>query len=146
MIRRRQLPNIFEYRSEIPNPYYSDVSDDSYFGYAVNSGLFLGYDNPRIYYVASAPQSNFQTGEVFIFDISDYQLQKRIKTYNKFSGSQMGEYFGYSLLVDDFNGDDLPDLAVGAPFYSKTGDYENGGVYIYMNTGSVSILNHLVKR
>lgn len=146
MIRRRQLPNIFEYRSEIPNPYYSDVSDDSYFGYAVNSGLFLGYDNPRIYYVASAPQSNLQTGEVFIFDISDYQLQKRIKTYNKFSGSQMGEYFGYSLLVDDFNGDDLPDLAVGAPFYSKTGDYENGGVYIYMNTGSVSILNHLVKR
>lgn len=138
-IRRRQLPSFFEYRSEIPNPYFSEISDDSYFGYAVSSGQFLGYDIARIYYVASAPQSNLQTGEVFIFDISDYQLHKRIKTYNKFSGTQMGEYFGYSLLVDDFNGDDLPDLVVSAPFYSKTGVYENGAIYVFMNTGSVSM-------
>lgn len=134
-IRRRQT---LDYRSEIPNPFYSDVSDDSYFGYAVSSASFLGNEVPKIHYVASAPQSSFKTGEVFVFDIEDYNFDQKIKVYNKFSGSQMGEYFGYTLLTEDFNNDGLPDIAVSGPFYSKTKDYENGAVYIFINKGNVS--------
>lgn len=134
VIRKRQL---FEYRSEIPNPYFAELSDDSYFGYAVSSAFFLGPTQKRLFYVASAPQANKQTGQVFIFDIEDFQFQKRIKVFNQFEGTQMGEYFGYTLLTDDFNNDGYPDLAVSAPFYSKTGLAENGAVYIFINDGNV---------
>lgn len=133
--RRRQL---FEFRSEIPSPYYSDITDDSYFGYAVSSAFFMGNENPQLHYVASAPQADKQTGSVFLFDIEDFNLQKKIKVFNKFTGTQMGEYFGYSLLTEDFNGDGLPDIAISGPFYSKTKDYENGAVYILINRGNVS--------
>lgn len=129
----------FEFRSEIPNPFYTDITDDSYFGYAVSSASFLGNENPRIHYVASAPQANKKSGVVFIFDIEDFNIDdKRMKVFNKFSGSQFGEYFGYSLITEDFNNDGLPDIAVSAPLYSKTRDYENGAVYIFINKGNVS--------
>lgn len=136
-IRKRQT---FEYRSEIPSPFFTDLSDDSYFGYAVSSAYFMGPTVPRLFYVASAPQANKQTGEVFIFDIEDFQLQKRIKVFNKFAGTQMGEYFGYTILTEDFNNDGFPDLIVSAPFFSKKGDYENGAIYVFLNKGNVSHL------
>jgi hypothetical protein len=135
ILRKRQ---IMEYRSEVPNPFYATLSDDSYFGYAVSSAYFLGSAMERLYYVASAPQANHQTGEVYIFDIEDYRHEKKIKVYNKFNGTQFGEYFGYTLLCEDFNNDGLPDLAVSAPFHSKSGDFENGAVYIFINQGNVS--------
>lgn len=134
-IRKRQA---FEFRSEIPNPFFTELSDDSYFGYAVSSTTFMGPTQPRLFYVASAPQSNKQTGEVFIFDIEDFNFQKRIKVFNKFAGSQMGEYFGYTLLTQDLNNDGLPDLLVSAPFFSKNGEHENGAVYVFINVGNVS--------
>lgn len=137
-IRRRQTQVTYDYRSEIPNPYYSDLSDDSYFGFAVSSGVFMGQDNPKIYYVASAPQANFQTGLVLLFDIVEKDLISRIETYNKFIGTQMGEYFGYALLTEDFNGDNLPDIAISAPFHSKSGTRENGALYVYINTGKLT--------
>ncbi len=137
-IRKRQVSKVYEYRSEIPNPYYSDLSDDSYFGFAVSSGSFLGSDDPKIYYVASAPQANLQTGLVLLFDIVEHTITKRIRTYNKFIGTQMGEYFGYALLTEDFNGDNLPDIAIAAPFYSKTGTRENGALYVYINIGNLA--------
>lgn len=58
--------------------------------------------------------------------------------HRTFTGQQFGEYFGYSLLSEDFNGDGLPDLAVAAPLYSVPGSYENGAVYIFLNKGEVS--------
>lgn len=134
-IKKRQT---YEYRSEIPNPFYTSIPDDSYFGYAVSSANFEGPMFTRLYYVASAPQAKQQTGEVYIFDIEDHESQKKIKVFNKFSGEQMGEYFGYAILTEDFNNDGLPDLAVAAPFYSKTGVYENGAVYVFLNMGNVS--------
>ena len=45
----------------------------------------------------------------------------------------MGEYFGYTLLVEDFNNDGFPDLAVSAPLFSKDKEHEHGAVYIYLN-------------
>lgn len=134
ILRRRQ---VIEYRSEIPSPFFSSLSDDSYFGYSVSTAKFLGPESPLLY-AASAPQSNHQTGEVFIFDIEDFRFEKKIKVFNKFSGDKFGEYFGYTILCEDFNGDQLPDLAVAAPLHSKNGLYENGAVYIFINRGNVS--------
>lgn len=129
-----------EYSSEVPNPHYSGLNDDSYFGYAVSSGYLMGNEDPRIFYVASAPQANGQTGQVYLFTITNIGIETQIKTLYEFKGTSMGEYFGYTLLVEDFNGDNLPDVAIAAPFYSKTGDYENGAVYIFLNLGNVSKL------
>lgn len=55
-----------EYYSEIPNPVFWEQEDNSYFGFAVSSGFFDGHDNPKMLYVASAPQANLQQGEVCI--------------------------------------------------------------------------------
>lgn len=138
VLRKRQT---IEYRSEIPNPFFIAISDDSYFGYAISSARFLGPENEKILYVASAPQANKQTGEVYIFDIEDYLTTKRIKIYNRFKGDKFGEYFGYALLCEDFNADGFPDLAISAPYYSKNGLFENGAVYIFINIGNVSTLS-----
>ena len=126
---------IIEYVSEIPNPLFSPFGDDSYFGYAVSSGYFE--NSLQLLYIASAPQANMQTGEVHIFDIVNSIIpgEKRIDTKYKFDGQQMGEYFGYTLLVEDFNNDGLPDVAIGAPYHSKSGEYENGAIYIFVNEG-----------
>lgn len=40
-IRKRQL---LEYKSEIPNPFWTEISDDSYFGYAVSCKRCLHFD------------------------------------------------------------------------------------------------------
>ncbi|XP_050085655.1 integrin alpha-PS3-like [Anopheles aquasalis] len=127
---KRQIVN---YVSDVPNPYFNRMQDDSYFGFAVSSGRFLGPDQ-KLLYVASAPQSNDQVGEVLIFDIVNADsafAEAQIKVHFTIPGQQQGEYFGYSLLTEDFNGDGFPDLAIGAPMHSRTGDYETGTVYVY---------------
>lgn len=108
----------------------------SYFGYAVTSGLFNKPEDNKTYYVGSAPRAtNYNTvGLVLIYDIQNKKFTLKMSLL----GTQTGEYFGYSLLVEDFNNDGLPDLAVSAPMYSVDSYLENGAVYIYLNQGKVS--------
>lgn len=94
--------------------------------------------------MASAPRNNHTTGRVFIFDIVQSgnpknPLETKLDVHVKFSGTQMGEYFGYTLMVEDLNGDGFPDLLVSAPFYSRTGDHDNGAVYVFINDGKIRI-------
>lgn len=138
--RRRQQSEIIEYSSDIPNPLSWNQDDNSYFGFAISSGYFDGPQSMKLLYVATAPQANAQQGEAYIFDIVDYQStsDKTIKIYYKFAGEQFGEYFGYSVIAEDFDGDGFTDIAIGAPFNAKVGTHENGAVYIYRNHGSAS--------
>lgn len=138
--RQRITSDMVEYSSDIPNPMYWNQDDNSYFGFAVSSGYFDGIGKTKLLYVASAPQANLQQGAVYIFDIIDHYsaLDKTIKIYHTFPGQQFGEYFGYSLLTEDFDNDGLTDIAIGAPYNSKNGNYENGAVYIYRNEGTSS--------
>lgn len=108
-----------DYESEIPNPGLSDYEDDAFFGYAVSSGYFNRASKNKLYYIASAPRSNSLNGSVQIFDIIEEGKMKKIEVHKKFEGQQMGEYFGYSLITEDFNGDGHMDIAVGAPFQSR---------------------------
>ncbi|XP_065084513.1 integrin alpha-PS3 [Ochlerotatus camptorhynchus] len=136
--QERPKRQIISYVTDVPNPYFTSLEDDSYFGYAVSSGFFQ--DNTKLLYVASAPQMKVQTGEVYIFDIinADSFRETQIKVLYTFPGQQQGEYFGYALLTDDFNGDGLPDLAISAPMHSKNSEFENGVVYVYLNEGKLS--------
>lgn len=136
--QERPKRQIISYVTDVPNPYFTSLEDDSYFGYAVSSGFFQ--DNTKLLYVASAPQMKVQTGEVYIFDIinADTFRETQIKVLYTFPGQQQGEYFGYALLTEDFNGDGLPDLAISAPMHSTNSEFENGVVYIYLNEGKLS--------
>lgn len=138
--RQRKQTDRMEYRSDVPNPIFWNQDDNSMFGYAVSSGYFDGRGSNKLLYVASAPQANLQQGEVYIFDIVDHYAatDKTIKIYYTFSGTQFGEYFGYSLITEDFDNDGFTDIAIGAPYHSRDGSFENGAVYIYHNDGSSS--------
>lgn len=69
---------------------------------------------------------------MFIFDITDHG--EKMNILYQFSSQQMGEYFGYALVAEDFNGDTFMDLAIAAPFHKQRSDsYDNGAVYIYQN-------------
>uniref|UniRef100_A0A182ME73 Integrin alpha second immunoglobulin-like domain-containing protein n=1 Tax=Anopheles culicifacies TaxID=139723 RepID=A0A182ME73_9DIPT len=134
----RHKRQIIQYVSDVPNPYFGAVKDDSYFGYAVGSGDFRG--DRKVLYVASAPQSKGQVGEVFIFDIinADSFAETQIKVHYTFPGQQQGEYFGYALLAEDFNGDGFADLAISAPMHSRSGDHDSGVVYVFWNEGELN--------
>lgn len=63
-VSRRKRSNFEYFVNDVPNPAVSEISDDSYFGYAVSSGYFDDRVPDKLLYVASAPQSNLQRGEV----------------------------------------------------------------------------------
>lgn len=104
---------------EMPDKY-------GYLGMSVVTGRFF---DGNLTYVAGASRSN-RTGRVIFFpknNSSDTLSAKLI-----LNGEQIASNFGYSLAVVDLNGDKLPDLAVGAPFfYGKT---QGGAVYVYINS------------
>ncbi|XP_059622355.1 integrin alpha-PS3-like [Phlebotomus argentipes] len=118
---------------EIPIPSRLTQEEDSYFGYAIGSGFFHGPGTGKILYVAGAPRAN----EVYLFDIETTDIViKSIKKYWTFKAPTFGEYFGSSLLVEDFNGDQFPDLVVGAP-YHREDDTDKGAIYVYTNLGKL---------
>ncbi|XP_050094025.1 integrin alpha-PS3-like [Anopheles aquasalis] len=129
----------YSHETIVPNPLHvGTLSTFSYFGYAVNSGRFLA--NQKILYVASAPSSKGGLGQVFIFDYAQLLSNDEIgiRVLKSFTGHQIGEYFGYALLTEDFNKDGLADLAIAAPMHSRTKEFDNGVVYVYLNKGGLN--------
>lgn len=120
------------------NPISWNSEDDTYFGYSVTSANFEGPTSKTLY-VASAPRANDLSGEVYIFDYDGgfSEMEQKFKKLYTFVGHEMGESFGYSLLTDDFNGDGLIDIAVGAPTHKST-QYNDGRVYVFLNRGGLN--------
>ncbi|XP_016972539.1 integrin alpha-PS3 isoform X2 [Drosophila rhopaloa] len=119
------------YAPEIPKPANWGQEDDSYFGYAVSSGFFDSSNPTTLLYVATAPQANKQSGEAYIFDVRGQSIKK----FHVFRGEQFGEYFGYSVLAEDLNGDGKTDVIVSAPYYAFEDSYDNGAIYVFINKG-----------
>lgn len=120
-----------------------DRNDHTYFGYAVSS---IVNSPDEILYVASAPRNKDYIGEVFVFDLINSNnplapLETKLGVHSRLSGTQMGEYFGYAIVCEDFNNDGFEDIAVSAPM-NKNDDksYDRGIVYVFMNDGDVNII------
>jgi len=122
------------YAPEIPHPNNWGQDDDSYFGYAVGSGYFDSTNPSTLLYVATAPQANKQSGEAYIFDVRGKSIHK----YHVFRGEQFGEYFGYSVLAEDLNGDGKTDVIISAPQHALEDSHDNGAIYVFINKGFVS--------
>ncbi|XP_010789410.1 integrin alpha-4 [Notothenia coriiceps] len=108
------------------------VNFGSYLGYAVGAGNFLSPSTVEV--VGGAPQYN-QRGKVFIFTVDDNML----RVASEVSGSELGSYFGSSLLAVDLNADGLSDLLVGAPMATGV-TREEGRVHVYINQGQAKLM------
>lgn len=130
-------------KKHIPNTRLNDEFDrldHTYFGYAVSS---ISVAPDKLLYVASAPRNKNLLGDVFVFDIVyvENPLKTKLKVHSRLSGGQMGDYFGYAILADDFNDDGYVDLAISAPMYKNENEkksFDRGAVYVFLNDGDVS--------
>ncbi|XP_070068195.1 integrin alpha-PS3-like, partial [Drosophila takahashii] len=107
------------------------LNENSYLGYAVSSGYFDSNNLSTLYYVATAPRDSFNSSIAYIFDDHESLNQKQ-----NLSGQQFGEYFGYSVLAEDLNGDGLTDVIISAPLYDVGNSCDNGVIYVFINKGS----------
>ncbi|XP_064455460.1 integrin alpha-4-like [Ornithodoros turicata] len=102
----------------------------SYIGYSVTSGRFFRDEDVVI--ATGAPRGNTYKGEVYLVSSTSVSLR------GKLLGSQMGEYFGASLLAIDLDkaAGGFDDLLVGAPQFSQPSGMDEGRVYVYISTGT----------
>lgn len=124
-----------QWTTVVANPTQWRQPKFSYFGYALTSGRFYQEQKERELLVASAPRAAETFGEVYVFSIDQIQWQGNISIVQTLRGHQMGEYFGYALVADDFNGDDKSELVVAAPLNAMDDSYDNGKVYVYSSSG-----------
>ncbi|KAG8283961.1 integrin [Homalodisca vitripennis] len=95
---------------------------------SVTAGQFL--EEGRMVYAAGAPRAG-GTGQVVLFAKNPTATAVMLQVLQVIGGEQFASSFGYEVSTADVNGDGLPDLLVGAPFYFTRED--GGAVYIYMN-------------
>src|SRR5207302_2361296 len=55
-------------------------------------------------------------------------------------GFSLNENFGYALVAADFNGDGLPELAIGAPGLADGGSNQ-GGVWVHLGISGAAIIS-----
>ncbi|XP_030759379.1 integrin alpha-PS5-like [Sitophilus oryzae] len=124
--------------------YQAAVPEGAYYqyaGYSVTSGYF--YDR-QLYYVIGSPKAHnenklkgavFGTVSVFTFKnqlVKHKDHQFTISNRHVLVGTQVGEYFGYSMASGDLDRDGLDDLMVSAPYRRNTETgYNQGSVYIF---------------
>lgn len=81
-------------------------------------------------YAAGAPRAN-EHGQVILFHKGIPPKNNPLTHIMTLEGEQIGSSFGYELISADINGDQLPDLIIGSPFFF---DKDNGGaIYVYQN-------------
>lgn len=124
-----------QWMSVIANPTQWRQPKFSYFGYAITTGRFFKGHSGNELLVASAPRAAAAFGEVYVFSVEQIHSQGNITIVQSLRGHQMGEYFGYALVAQDFNGDDTDELVVAAPLNAQDDSYDNGKVYVYGSRG-----------
>ncbi|CAG2105990.1 unnamed protein product [Medioppia subpectinata] len=104
------------------------TASEAYVGYSLASGHFLSGSQYSL--AIGAPRDANFKGKVYIYNMWSNHF------FDDIGGTQMGEYFGYSLLSVNVNNDEFSDLIVGAPFYSNKYSYDCGRVYVYLSSGN----------
>ncbi|UCD78615.1 MAG: FG-GAP repeat protein [Desulfobacterales bacterium] len=109
------------------------INERSQFGYALVFGDITadGYDDLAV----GARLYNLNQGRVYLFHSSASGIGSADLSQDPADGVLTGETtpstFGQATLLDDFNGDGNPDLAVSGDSYN----YFRGRVYVFNNTG-----------
>ncbi|KAM9319964.1 integrin alpha-7 [Gastrophryne carolinensis] len=106
----------------IPLPY------NSYLGFSVDSGWGVTGKN-KLSFVSGAPRANHTGAVVILRRESGSQLVPELTLW----GETLASSFGYSVTVEDLNGDGWTDLVVGSPNFFSRKDEIGGAVYVYMN-------------
>jgi hypothetical protein len=110
------------------------INDRNQFGYALVFGDITadGYDDLAV----GARLYNLNQGRVYLFHSSSAGIGSADLSSDSADGVLTGEstpsIFGQAEVLDDFNGDGNPDLAVSGNSYN----YYSGRVHIFYNTGS----------
>ncbi|XP_074108875.1 integrin subunit alpha inflated isoform X2 [Cotesia typhae] len=118
----------------------SPEEDDSYLGYSVTAGDFIGNGDSGT--AVGMPRGFGLHGKVILLTSNMTNLQN-------ITGEQMGGYFGYALASGDIDGDGLDDLIVGAPMYTipenPEMNYETGRIYIFYGKGPDKYRQYVTK-
>lgn len=121
---------------------------DQYQGFATVSAFITSQrmsNQPPPNVVTSVPRSdaNSYTGRVNVYTSDNYT---DIVLSVDAQGTQMGEFFGHSMIAIDINGDDYDDLVVGAPMNTDFNalKIERGRVYVFMNNGAGALNNPII--
>lgn len=119
-----------------------NIESDDEFGAALAAGDFDddGYDDLAIGAPGEAPGDDPAAGAVFLYKGTAYGYTpwmwlSQASAFDGFDGlgaNEAGDGFGETLVVGDFNGDGVDDLAVGAPNESVNGIAQAGAVYLYL--------------
>jgi FG-GAP repeat len=120
---------------------FKSAKKESWFGYAVTSGHFFGISGGVQYAASEMNPRQKKTNCVKLFQYNYPSGDQEVKTNGELEPDtfqNFGEYFGYTLLAEDFNADGFSDLVVAAPLHSKNQEQENGAVYVYMNRKATS--------
>ncbi|XP_043494263.1 integrin alpha-PS2 isoform X4 [Polistes fuscatus] len=100
--------------------------DDSYMGYSVATGDFVGNGDSGT--AVGVPRGSGLRGKVVLFT-------SNMTNHQNVTGEQMGAYFGYAVAAGDIDGDNLDDLIVGAPMYTIPDNPE-----MYIETGRIYVI------
>ncbi|XP_040197080.1 integrin alpha-7 isoform X3 [Rana temporaria] len=106
----------------IPLPY------NSYLGFSVDSGWGVTGKN-KLSFVSGAPRANHTGAVVILRRESGSQLVPELTLW----GENLASSFGYSIALEDLNGDGWTDLVVGAPNFFSRKEEIGGAVYVYIN-------------
>ncbi|XP_018423477.1 PREDICTED: integrin alpha-7 [Nanorana parkeri] len=101
---------------------------NSYLGFSVDSGWGVTGKN-KLSFVSGAPRANHTGAVVVLRQESGSQLVPELTLW----GETLASSFGYSVAVEDLNGDGWTDLVVGAPNFFSRKEEIGGAVYVYMN-------------